>query len=191
MTAVDWSGRLFLAVPLTEEVRAEIVRHLRAVWPGARLPGRVVPPVNWHLTLRFLGETSSTDAQRVVRELEARELGPSFALTFWELGAFPRADRARVLWLGLVEDDGRRQFDRLAQVVEGAVVVAGCAPESRPVAGHLTLSRLQPPLDLEATVLAAPPADVGLSVDRVVLYRSLLGQGPVRYEALWHRSLGG
>jgi len=51
MGGSDTVERLFIAVPLTEQARDKIAAALPP------LPGRRVPPQNWHFTLRFLGDT--------------------------------------------------------------------------------------------------------------------------------------
>lgn len=171
--------RLFLALPLTEDARQGISHHLRRVLAHP-LPGRVVRPENWHLTLRFLGEVDETAADRVIREVDAAGRGPAFPIRWGSLGAFPRPRRASVLWLGL--ESGAVEAERLAAVVEEAVEAAGFPPEDRPFRSHLTLSRLRPDQDVTPVLEAVPPVGLSMMVDRVVLYRSHLGPGGPRYE---------
>jgi 2'-5' RNA ligase len=172
--------RLFLAVPLTEEARREVEAGLE---PIARdLPGRSVKPENWHLTLRFLGDTAPEQRDRLVRELEGTCLGPAFSLEFGGLGAFPRAERARVLWLGV--EQGATELTKLARSVESAAHRAGFAAETKPFRAHLTLNRIQPPRSVAALPAGRPRLAVQMQVHEVVLFRSHLGRGPTRYEDL-------
>src|SRR5678816_1697262 len=106
------SERLFVAVPLTEQARQEIVARLPV------LPGRLVPPQNWHFTLRFLGATDAATRDRVVAAIRAARLGSRFSISFGGLGAFPRANRARIVWLGV--DDGAARLISVAESVESA-----------------------------------------------------------------------
>jgi RNA 2',3'-cyclic 3'-phosphodiesterase len=177
----DDDGRLFLAVPLTDGARERIVRHLAAP-PMPALPGRAVPPENWHLTLRFLGDTPRALAERVATQLEGAALGPAFTLRFGRLGGFPRPARARVLWLGV--EQGEDRLRDLAARVAASVERAGIPPEPRPFAPHLTLARLRDPLDLRPLLDLAPAAGVDLAVGEVVLYRSHPGSPAPRYEPL-------
>ena len=170
--------RLFLAVPLSEDARAG-VRALVSELP--ELPGRAVNPENWHLTLRFLGSAAEDEAKRLTTALENASLGQVFDARLQGLGAFPRASRAAVVWLGV--EAGADPLDRLAAQVEAAVQSAGFPPESRPFHAHLTLARLRPKRDI-ATLIDRHTTTVPLRVDRVVLYRSHLGRGGPRYEAL-------
>ncbi len=178
----SYSGRLFFAIPLSEPVRAALALHLSNALGGQPIPGRRVAPENWHLTLRFLGETDPARGARLVQALGDGELGPAFTIGFDTLGAFPRAQRAQALWLGV--ERGVPELRRLAAVVEQAVVRSGFAPDDRRFAAHLTLSRLRPPADVRAVIAAVPRFTLPLAVDRVVLFHSRLDrQGPT-YSAL-------
>ena len=173
--------RLFLAIPLTEEARQAIARLLRGALAHP-LPGRPVRPENWHLTLRFLGDVDEVGCDRLVREVDAAERGPAFALRWGGLGAFPRPQRATVLWLGA--ERGAEEAEHLAEAIEEAVEAAGFPPEDRPFRCHLTLSRIRPDQDVTAVLQAVPPLGLSMAVDRVVLYRSHLASGGPRYEEI-------
>ena len=174
-------GRLFLGIPLPDDVRVDLREHLGRALPGG-VPGRAVIPANWHLTLRFLGDTDAEQHRRLVAALEGAALGARFTVSLGGLGAFPRPRRAGVLWAGV--DEGAAELRRVAVVCEEAALRAGFPAERKPFSPHLTLSRLHPPRDLEAVIAAAPPFAARMEVDAVVLFRSHLGGGPPRYERL-------
>jgi 2'-5' RNA ligase len=178
VTERESAGRFFLAVPLAEPVRSALAAELRERGP---LPGRPVPPENWHLTLRFLGDTPEPALRRLREEVASAPLGERFSVRFGEYGAFPRASRATVLWLGLAGDT--EPLDRLAQAVEQAVRSAGFPAERRPFKPHLTLSRIRAPEDARGVLDRLPPFPRLMPVEEVVLFRSHLGGGPPRYEA--------
>jgi 2'-5' RNA ligase len=96
------------------------------------------------------------------------------------LGAFPSRGRARVLWYGVGDPEGR--LGRLARAVRAAV---GLPPEDR-FRGHLTLARARDRLGTDARGLLdnVPAPAVRLAVEQLILFRSHLGRGPARYEAL-------
>ncbi len=170
--------RLFVAVEIPDETRS----LLAATLSEYRLPGRLVAPESWHLTLRFLGDTDEVGFDRVCAELDQARLGRSFRLGLGGLGAFPRPDNATVLWIGLNGDVGA--LIDLAGVVEDAVEEAGFTPEDRPFRPHLTLSRLRPQQEVSGLLAEFPPTGIRFKASDVVVYRSHLGAGPVRYEAL-------
>jgi 2'-5' RNA ligase len=172
------AGRLFLGVALTDQARSAVRLQLAT----ETLPGRVVSPDDWHLTVRFLGDTPSAVQERLRELLGTADLGPGTDIVFGRLGAFPRPDRAAVLWLGV--DEGAAALTALAARVDEAVRAAGFPAETRPYAPHLTLSRLRPPVDARLLVGRVPPVRVRMAVDAVVLFRTRQGSGPGRYEEI-------
>jgi 2'-5' RNA ligase len=181
MQSNDSAGRLFVGVALTEGARWTIDEHVRR-WAPDGVPGRPVPAANWHLTLRFLGATSADQLAAIVRYLRAAELGPAFDVEFGGLGAFSRPGSARVLWIGLT--DGVERMKALARIAEDAARDAGFAAEEKSFKPHLTLSRIQPPRDVTRAIAGVPPLDLRMPVREVVVFRSHLGGGPARYEAV-------
>jgi RNA 2',3'-cyclic 3'-phosphodiesterase len=168
--------RLFVAVPLTDQVRQEIIARLPT------LPGRLVPPQNWHFTLRFLGNTEPRMSEFLVGGLRKARLGAAFSILFGSLGAFPRAKRARIVWLGV--DDGAGRLISLAEKVESAVRHAGFPAEERPFRPHLTLTRIEPTRSVADVLADKSPLQIRMPVTEVSLVRSELGKGPARYEIL-------
>jgi 2'-5' RNA ligase len=167
--------RLFIGVPLTEEVRRAIEKSL----PG-NLPGKLVPPENWHFTLRFLGSTESDARDRIIERLESAACGGSFRIRFNELGAFPSPRRARILWIGI--DEGAERMIQLAAIAEGVSRSVGFAAEAKPFRPHLTLSRIDPPVSVATLIGSKPRFGATMIADSLVVYRSKLGGGPAQYE---------
>ena len=175
-------GRLFVAVPLTDETRAGLAAHLLEATGNRPLPGKPVPPPNWHITMRFLGPTDDVAFERLLAALGEADLGAPFSISFGGLGAFPRPARATVLWLAI--ERGADRLESLAERAEEAAQQAGFAPEDRPFHPHLTLSRIRPHQDVRPLLEDVDPFRRSLPVDRLVVYRSHLGRGGARYEEL-------
>ena len=175
-------GRLFVAVPLTDEVRAALAAHIMDAGTDRALPGKPVPPPNWHVTMRFLGPTDEVAYERFLAALTEAEWGRPFTVSFGGLGAFPRPARATVLWLAI--ERGVDRLERLAALSEQAAQEAGFAPEERPFHAHLTLSRIRPHQDVRPLIERVSPFPMSLPVDRLVVFRSHLGRGGARYEEL-------
>ncbi|HKZ20560.1 MAG TPA: RNA 2',3'-cyclic phosphodiesterase [Acidimicrobiia bacterium] len=168
--------RLFFAVPLADEARAILAEAL------PHLPGKVVPPENWHLTTRFLGRVDQVTAERLSAAIDQVGLGHSFKVRLGEMGAFPRPVRATVLWLTVT--DGLDRLEGLNSICEEAAQEVGLAAENRPFAAHLTLSRIRPHRDVRAVIDGYQPVPVSWKADRLVLYQSTLGRGGAVYTAL-------
>ena len=116
-----------------------------------------------------------------------------FGVTLSGGGAFPDARSPRVLWIGIVE--GAPELNLLAGRLNGALERLGWAADDRPFQAHLTLARTDgvAGADQAATRLIDAARDLRLSwtPDRLVLYKSVLGRGPSRYEIVSEASFGG
>jgi RNA 2',3'-cyclic 3'-phosphodiesterase len=178
--------RLFFAVPIPRSARVRLQERLTEIAGEDGLPGRPVPPENWHLTIRFLGEVEGPVAEAARRSVAGARLGRSFEAEVGGLGAFPRSAGGRVLWAGI--SHGHEALASLAARVEAAVRDAGLPPETRPFRPHLTLARLREPADVRRWT-EGDLSPVRFRVDELVLYRSRLGPGGARHEALEHYAL--
>ena len=180
MTGAD-RQRLFLAASLDDTTRNLLAAHLEAQQPGS-MPGRSVPPQNWHLTLRFLGWATEHQRDGILHYLDETEMPTPFVVRFGALGAFPRARRATVLWLGV--DQGGEALTQVAGACDEAAQAVGYEPEGRPFHPHVTLSRIRPHQDVSALIESFDPFLVKMRVAAVTLYESLLRRGGAIYRAI-------
>ena len=125
--------RLFLAVPLPESVKAELVclaEPLRGVsWTRhAQL----------HLTLRFLGEVPADRIEQVEERLASIRV-ESFIIPVEGVGAFPPKGPPRVIWSGV--GAGHPHLFQLRQRLDDAVLAAGIDFDVRSFQPHITLAR--------------------------------------------------
>lgn len=170
-------GKVFAAVPIPAEVRL----HLEDRTRGLEIPGRVVPPEDWHITLRFLGSVDPTTYERFLNGLEPLAQVEPFRIGLESFGAFPNPTKATVFWAGV--GPGAESLEALNIVCEEAARSAGLEPEERPFRPHLTLARIRPPADV--TGLVGGSFSARWVCDRVVVFESGLGSGKgVRYEPL-------
>ena len=126
--------RLFVGLELPWELRQRM-----AMLAGAGIPGaRWVPPENYHVTLRFIGETPRYLAEEIDHALAALK-APSFALTLAGIGTFAKGGRSQSLWLGVERSE---PLERLQSKIETALQRCGLEPERRRFQPHVTLARL-------------------------------------------------
>ena len=182
--------RLFVAVDPSPQAVGAADRVLEP-WRERYPRGRWVKPENWHVTLKFLGRTwprlvdSVHDACR-----EAASSVRPFKLSLGGLGAFPRATRARVLWLGLEDDEG--SLPALAKALD-AELEENFPPEKRGFTAHLTVARFDPPSDLSEAAGEMEGFRVDtrpFRVSKLLLYQSHLSPRGARYEVLEAFPLG-
>jgi 2'-5' RNA ligase len=204
--ALDAPWRLFLAVPLSDEVKglvaAQIASCEREGWPV-----RWVQPETSHLTLRFMGETERERAELLRLALPAVVARHSpFDLRTAALGVFPIFRHPRVLWLGLHGPVHR--LESLQQDVAKTLRDLDFPGEDEPYHPHITLGRVRNQdgerfrlrelpaavkarfVDAASGAAVTPPA-LPVPVREVLLMRSYLGKGPVRHEAIATFPLGG
>jgi 2'-5' RNA ligase len=189
--------RLFFAVPIPAPARAlisDLAAGVQAAVGDGRARIRWVRMEGLHLTLRFLGQTplDRMPALRSIADQIAARTAP-FSITVSGAGAFPEPRRPRTLWLGIPV--GAEQLAALAEQLGRAIEAAGWPIESRPFAPHLTIARTDGlrlgPEAAAALEQAATQLDASFGVDRMVLYRSVLGNGPASYEPIHESILAG
>jgi 2'-5' RNA ligase len=182
--------RLFVGLDLPWTLRQRISALAGAGIPGARW----VPPENYHLTLRFIGETPGYRAEEidiVLAGLRAR----SFSLTLAGLGTFEKSGggkggRSSALWVGVERNP---QLDHLQNKIETALQRCGLEPERRRFQPHVSLARLDNVVEgkLVSYVQAhnlfrADP----VQVEHFTLFSSLLGKEASVYTAEVEYPLG-
>jgi 2'-5' RNA ligase len=181
--------RAFFAIELGEAARraaAELAAVLRERPGGDAV--RWVRQENLHVTLRFLGDVEPARVASLGAQVRAQTaaLAP-FALRLGALASFPPGRHPRVVVLELAPE---APLAVLAEAVERGVVAAGCAPETRPFRGHLTLGRVReretPPSLTSLTVPA-----VAFDVTESVLFASELHPSGSRYTPLERVRLSG
>ncbi len=183
----SWSGddlstktrmpRLFVAMDPPEEVRG-VLAGIRFDLPGIRW----LPPEQFHLTLRFLGEVPQ-DRVGSVAEVLAGVSGYEAVVGLEGIDAFPSVRRPRVLVIRLSEAPDLRA---LQVDVENAVVDLGFPPEDRPFTSHITLARFRDVesrhLERQLGLLAVP--EIRFRMDDFFLYESRLFPSGAQYTRL-------
>jgi len=175
------SIRLFVAADLPTPVRLALAAFRDAADPAVWRP---VPDEALHVTLAFLGHLPEEAAETAAAVLD-RAPGPAPRLAVAGPLLLPPR-RARVLCAALADPDGT--LAALQRRVSDGLETAGLyTPEKRPFRAHTTVARLRSGAHSPRGLpdgLAPEPLE--FHVDAVTLYRSHLGRGGARYEAL-HR----
>jgi 2'-5' RNA ligase len=173
--------RLFVAaVP-----PVEVVEHLDDFLAVRReaAPYRWTDAAQWHLTLAFAEAVPERKLDDLGDRLErAARKRRAFEVRLGGGGAFPHADRARVLFARLEGDaEALTELDRLATGSRAALSRAGAAVDGQRFRAHLTLARLGHPDNVTSWVrLLDGYRGPGWQVEEVALVASYLGEGPRR-----------
>ncbi len=161
--------RLFIALPLPQALRDDLSDLAHGVH-GVRW----VPPENYHVTLRFLGEVANPLADEIDHALAALR-GRRLAVSVTGTGVFERGGRVTTLWAGIDRDPA---LDHLQAKIETAVQRAGVPAERRRFQPHVTLARVDtvPPERLASWVQAHNLLRSGPhALERFVLFSSQPG----------------
>lgn len=146
MSGPETRSRLFVALPLPDEVRRPLAGYLARCAEVAP-EQRWAPAANLHLTLYFLGWVNG-EAMTRLEEALTQVRAAAFGLELGGLGRFGSPARPRVLWIGVAA--GREPLGALAGAVAGACRRAGVVGDERPYNPHLTLCRVRPGARLPA-----------------------------------------
>jgi RNA 2',3'-cyclic 3'-phosphodiesterase len=157
-------ARLFIAVWPPEDVVAELTSLHRKDQRGVRF----IRPENWHITLRFLGESNPdevTDALNRATLAPARaRIGPAVDII---------ADRALVVPV--------HGLDSLARTVEVHTSQIGKPPGKR-FLGHLTVARVKSHVPMPRALGSLVSAE--FDVDEIALVQSRLDPAGARYDTI-------
>jgi len=194
--------RAFLAVELSRELRADLAivqqELKRRIEPEMKRDMRIswAQPASIHLTLKFLGDMDEQVIDPLCAALEqaiGRQIPMNVPLE--RLGAFPRPQSPRVLWVGPSENWERgAEAKRIAEThgaIEQACEGLGFLRETKPFSPHLTLARIkvgerQVGVALaKSGVLDRPISLSSLAVESVMLMKSELKPTGSVYTKLW------
>ena len=184
--------RAFIAFELPEETRQSL-RFLQDELRQAQSPVSWVGFESLHLTLKFLGEITSEQAQAVKESLQsvARVFSP-FTVELGGLGGFPSLKAASVLWVGVLQ--GGEPATALAYAIEKENRRLFLPKEERPFSAHVTIGRLRNKASvlllkkLQETHWRTPGP---WQAKEVVLYQSVLSAQAAKHTVLARMAFGG
>ena len=176
--------RIFLAAEVNEGIRVALSALQGELRERGIRDARWIDPEQIHLTLRFCGEASEDQLERLILRLSAGPPLSPFSVSLGSLGLFPVRGTPRILHWRVADQEGR--LARLAAWLETEVTAVGFLPERRAFQPHLTVARFLPGArrPAEALIRAGSCEGGALTVDRVVLFRSHLRSSGARYEML-------
>jgi len=125
--------RLFVAIDIDEVIRerlTQFVRRLKQQAPDVRFVG----PETYHVTLKFIGDTTKVDA---IREVLQRVKVPQFEMSVRGTGFFPNERQPRVFWAGI---EAGPQLRELADWTASELAPLGFGVEGA-FKPHLSLAR--------------------------------------------------
>ena len=136
--------RLFIALPVENPGLSGAVHELE------RYSGflKIVSENNYHITLKFLGNTDLERFEELAAGLDSGEIPPKAEYSLKGLGCFPGLSNPKVIWAGMEYD--RECLERIFRYAEKCAISAGFPAETGNFRPHLTLARVKRDLSVPA-----------------------------------------
>jgi 2'-5' RNA ligase len=180
------SVRLFAAVELPDVVRDALAGFgSAAARDDAAL--RAAGAQTLHLTLAFLGDRTPEEVAPAAAAVAAVSAGAPRLELGDALWLAPR--RPHVLTVAVRDADGALAALHAEVVARLAAALPAWAPERRPLRPHVTVARVRQGVTPRTAGLPDVPRATW-SAGALALFRSHLGDGPARYEAVARARLG-
>lgn len=170
--------RLFIAIPLPDSAK-QALENLKKPIDSIRWQ----PSHQFHITLKFLGETPEQQLQRLQAHLRSVNQS-AFNLTVQGLGAFPKKGKPRVIWAGVEKSAA---LEQLQQTIEEISVGVGFEKESRSFTPHITLGKVRKAATQEVDLFLSSCSGWGSEeflVDQLALYASHISSSGARHEVI-------
>ena len=143
----------------------------------------------FHLTIKFLGETSTDLLPGIKAALgDVADATPPLLMGLTHGGVFPSAGPPRVIWLGLTPGAGLAD---LAARVDRGLLPLGFDLEKRPFHPHLTLGRAESGAFFDRALLERPLQAEPVKVNLLALVQSDLKPKGSVHETIEEWVLGG
>jgi RNA 2',3'-cyclic 3'-phosphodiesterase len=177
--------RAFIAIELSPAIHQALNGVMLTYKRHALQAVHWVPEKNIHLTLRFLGDSSPQQVEKIKQSSQSLvQQYPALEINVEGSGVFPNLKHPRVIWVATQIPDSLKQ---LQTAIENNCRLAGFDPDTRPFSPHLTLGRVSPNAssqDIEKVIKAMNEVKVGnlgqCKIERVTFFKSDLNpSGPL------------
>jgi 2'-5' RNA ligase len=139
--------RLFIAIPLPQSIKDNIVKIQENLRPGLGNAVRWTNSDSIHLTLKFLGETTPAKIPGIESQvIDVCDEFKQFSMQCSRIGTFPNPQQPNIIWLGL---EAPPILAKLQKDLEISMHTLGFEEEKRNFSPHLTIGRLSAALDFE------------------------------------------
>lgn len=131
--------RLFTAVHFSEETNQRFSEYIDILKENAK--GNFTKPINLHMTLIFIGETTSETAEKIKEIMKKNVILPepnskSISVKFTEIGRFKRGNESLV-WAG----GESSELSKIHLSLSSAFRAAGIEADIKKFVPHVTLGR--------------------------------------------------
>lgn len=179
--------RIFIAIEFSDEIK-KYLYNIQEIVKKNSVSGKFTHEDNFHLTLKFIGETTEAQLNNLKKAIDDVVLNQEkFKLNIGRLGEFPRG-RKRIIWLGIEENE---MIDGLYLKLEDELEKLGYEKEGRDFVSHITIGREvvieEEFRELEKKIKIT---DEIISVDKVSIMESARINGKLTYTPIYVREFG-
>ncbi len=177
--------RLFIGIPLEEKLLNEI-NNLCKKFKNLRKT-RFVNKENFHITLKFIGETDEENIKPIINAMEnAFANEENFFITTNRVSAFPSEKRAKVIWFNI--DKNFERVKELYKKIEENLRKINFFSDEKEYIPHITVARTKESKDISEEIKNMD-FEFKSKVTEIVLYQSILKtEGPV-YNKIFEKKL--
>ena len=168
--------RIFIAYLIDEQTKSEIQfiqEQVRPIYPN----GRFKQPKNMHMTIKFIGEVTSEQLERLINEID-RTIHEYAVLNINldHLGFFGNLSKKHTLWIGC---QAHPSMIGLSEAVTRCAASVGISVNQTPFVPHITLAQ-------HGTLLSELPKIESINVrfDQICVFLSSRIDGELIYQPL-------
>ncbi len=177
--------RLFIAVDINFNRKiSEFYLQTKELFKNEKI--KWVDPDNFHLTLKFLGETQTDKIPFIENSLkEIAKNYKKFEIEISGIGVFPNLYKPKVLWIGINKYE---ILTEIAHQIDTKLQKIGFEPETRIFKPHLTIGRIKFIRSLSKLKNYVEKNSEKFfnrqKINSIILYQSILSPQGAKYNAL-------
>ncbi|MBI1663848.1 MAG: RNA 2',3'-cyclic phosphodiesterase [Nitrosopumilus sp.] len=168
--------RTFVAIEISNNNVKDSIKDFQK---NFKIDAKPVNAEQLHFTLQFLGEISEELVQKVIESLQTIKF-TEFSINLKGIGAFPKPEFPRVIWIGTDEKGGRNLIE-LADKVQNVLKPLGLVSD-KPFKPHITIFRIKKKIgDITKELNEKKVVDFGMQeISGIKLKKSeLTSSGPI------------
>ncbi len=183
--------RIFLALPVEDHIK-EALEEVNSYFKQFNIL-KTVSPENYHITLKFLGETDKEKCRNIADCLKRFSPGTDgIPFSLKGLGTFPSGKDPSVIWSGI--DTDIKAINLLQKKIEDFTEDFGYKKEDRKFVPHLTLARVKrnrvvPEKLLDYIKSKSDTFFSESSFTKIILYESILKPDGPEYREITSKKL--
>jgi 2'-5' RNA ligase len=145
--------RTFLAYDVDDPELRSKVEALQSELRSTKCDIKLVDPAILHFTMRFFGETTQEQVERVITSLKGNVENFAIDVEFKGVGAFPNERRISVIWIGTDSNAGIKLREQSKLINSKLLRIEGLrSDEPERFSPHLTIARVRSAKNKQALV---------------------------------------